>query len=403
MTRDPLPRRAHRVAVLMVTAVLAGLVAGCCPPAVSQALALGTQSESRGDIDPALLSVTDDATLAAKFETAWSLVAQRYWDLTRLPVDWDEVGERYRARLAAVHDDDALYALLEEMYDEIGDNHSVFVPPSRVAEIRDLYGSMPCVAVFGSTAIGTPPGQPMTAAGHWTSGPLQVGSWLSASPVVAQLLPADTNAIGTVRFGMTSAVTGDADVPIGYIMVPDLASEGVAGAVRQAVERLQADGAQGLVVDLRGNPGGRLVTMMQVAGVFTRGFLWRAIMSWTLPLPYPAIGQVATELPLALLIDGDVNSAAEGLAGALQANGRATLFGATTAGNVEAVLPFCLRDGSQAWIATGVLAPLQGATWEGRGVVPDVAVEQDAATAGDGADPVLAAALDALARETAAP
>ncbi len=50
------------------------------------------------------------------------------------------------------------------------------------------------------------------------------------------------------------------------------------------------------------------------------------------------------------------------------------VVGERTAGNVEAVLPFCLRDGSQAWIATGVLAPLLGATWEGRGVEPDVVV-----------------------------
>lgn len=403
MKRDRLPPRARRVAVWLVIAVLAASLAACCPPAVSQTQPLGTQAEARSGADVALVSVSDDATLAARFETAWSLVAQRYWDLTRLSVDWDEVGDRYRARLAAVHDEDALYALLEEMYDEIGDSHSVFVPPSRVAEIRDLYGSMPCVAVFGSTALGAQPSRALSAERLWTSAPLQVGSLLTGSHLVAQLLPADTSAIGTVTFGMTSAVSGDAGVPIGYVRLPDLASEGVAGAVRQAVERLQADGAEGLVVDLRGNPGGRLVTMMQVAGVFTRGFLWRAIMSWTLPLPYPAIGQVATELPLALLIDGDVNSAAEGLAGALQANGRATLFGETTAGNVEAVLPFCLRDGSQAWIATGVLAPLQGATWEGRGVVPDVVVGRDAAAAGDAADPVLAAALDALARETTAP
>ena len=66
-----------------------------------------------------------------RFETAWSLVAERYWDLERLPVDWDEVGARYRERLAEVDDAEGLYALLEEMYDEIGDSHSVFVPPSK--------------------------------------------------------------------------------------------------------------------------------------------------------------------------------------------------------------------------------------------------------------------------------
>jgi C-terminal processing protease CtpA/Prc len=119
--------------------------------------------------------------------------------------------------------------------------------------------------------------------------------------------------------------------------------------------------------------------MMEVAGVFTRGLLWRAITSWTIPMPYPALGFVATEAPLAVLIDDGVNSAAEGLAGALQARGRAQVVGQTSAGNVEALLPFCLRDGSQAWIATGVLAPLIGRTWEGQGVIPDISSSSDEA------------------------
>jgi len=148
---------------------------------------------------------------------------------------------------------------------------------------------------------------------------------------------------------------------------------------RLLLEALERAGARAWVLDLRGNPGGRLVTMMRVAGVFTQGFLWRVVTHWALPLPYPAIGPVATRLPLAVLVDGGVNSAAEGLAGALQQRGRATVFGATTAGNVEAVLPFCLSDGSQAWIATGVLAPTGGPTWEGRGVVPDVATPEGGA------------------------
>jgi carboxyl-terminal processing protease len=161
---------------------------------------------------------------------------------------------------------------------------------------------------------------------------------------------------------------------VGYIKLPDLATPGTADHLRRAVRSLQRQRAEALILDLRGNPGGRLVEMMQAAGVFTSGFLWRAVTRWTLPLPYPALGAVETELPLVVLIDGDVHSAAEGLAGGLQAQGRATVIGERSAGNVEAVLPFCLRDGSQAWIATGVLAPLRGTTWEDRGVEPDVPV-----------------------------
>lgn len=262
-----------------------------------------------------------------RFDVAWRLVDQRYWDVGGLKIDWQAMRREYRPQALAAGDDEAFYAVLERMYARIGDDHSVFVPPQRVAEIHREYGDLPCLGVFGMAS----------AAGSE----------------------------GHVSYRML-------DDGIGVIRLPDLASDGVAGAVRTAVGALQDAGARGLVLDLRGNPGGRLVAMMQVAGVFTSGFLWRVVTRWTLPLPYPAIGPVATQLPLAVLTDGRVNSAAEGLAGALQRHGRATVVGARTAGNVETVLPFCLADGSQAWIATGVLAPIGGPTWEGRGVIPDV-------------------------------
>ncbi|MEX2536580.1 MAG: S41 family peptidase [Trueperaceae bacterium] len=259
-----------------------------------------------------------------RFERAWRLVSERYWDLDAL--DWDALAARYRDEALGASNDQEFYAVLERMYEELGDNHSVFVPPERVEEIRQEYGDLPCLAVLGQKG-------------------------------------------GEGRVGRISYRTIDG---VGYLKIPDLASPGVAGDARNAVRELEAAGAFALILDLRGNPGGRLIEMMQVAGIFTRGFLWRVLTRWSLPLPYPAIGSVETDLPLAILTDGEVNSAAEGLAGALQRQGRAITVGEATAGNVEAVLPFCLRDGSQAWIATGVLAPIGAPTWEGEGVKPDI-------------------------------
>jgi carboxyl-terminal processing protease len=276
-----------------------------------------------------------------RFEVAWRLIDERYWDLGLSAIDWPDARVRYGERLVA--SEDALDEVIAAMYDAIGDDHTRYVPAAQVIEERERFGDLPCIGYFGAAqAAGTRP-----ASGD---------------------VPPDLRRVGAVLYGSW----GDG---IGYIGVADLVQAGVAEGVRRAVAELEGGGASALVVDLRGNPGGRLVTMMQVAGVFTRGFLWRALTRWSLPLPYPALGAPATDLPLAVLVDGDVNSAAEGLAGALQAQGRAVIVGATTAGNVEAVLPFCLRDGAQAWVATGVLAPLGGPTWEGRGVVPDLPVD----------------------------
>ena len=296
-------------------------------------------------LDVARASEPPVAGSSARFEVAWRLVHERYWDLSLSAIDWDDARRAFGARTVA--DEAALDDLLVEMYEAIGDDHSRYLPAARVAEQREALGDLPCIGYFGqgvgaggSEAADAPPGLR-------SAGPVTFGAWPDG---------------------------------IGYLRVGDLVQAGVADGVRQAVIELERGGAAALVLDLRGNPGGRLVTMMQVAGVFTRGLLWRALTRWSLPLPYPALGTPATSLPLAVLVDGDVHSAAEGLAGALQAQGRALVVGATTAGNVEAVLPFCLRDGAQAWIATGVLAPLGAPTWEGRGVVPDLPTDPGSAT-----------------------
>ena len=225
---------------------------------------------------------------ATRFNNAWQLVEERYWDPTFEGVDWDAVRLEYEPQALAAKNDRAFYGVLESMYGELGDNHSVFVPPDRVEEIRLEYGDLPCLGVFGSVQ----------------------GSQGNRGKVSFELL----------------------DAGVGYLRVPDLATPGTSQNLRRAVQDLNRKGAQSFVLDLRGNPGGRLVEMMQTAGIFTSGFLWRTLTRWTLPLPYPALGAVETELPLAVLIDGDVNSAAEGLAGALQANGRATVVGETKRG-----------------------------------------------------------------------
>ncbi len=278
-------------------------------------------------------SALAQAAYETRFDTAWQLVEERYWDRDFGGNDWDEVRTEYEPRALAADNEREFYGVLADMYEELGDNHSVFVPPNRVDQIRAEYGDLPCLGVFGQV-----------------------------------LEPQGTEQRGRVSYTLL-------EDNIGYIRVPDLV--GTASDLRSTVRSLR--GAESLILDLRGNPGGKLVEMMQAAGVFTSGFLWRTLTRWTLPLPYPAVGNTITELPLVVLIDGNVNSAAEGLAGALQAKGRATVIGETSAGNVEAVLPFCLRDGSQAWIATGVLAPIGAPTWEGRGVVPDIEVAPDTA------------------------
>ncbi len=311
---------AASAAALVALAVGSGGLAGAGPNDA------GPNDAGAGDAD------AERAAAVARVERIGTLVEERYWDLSVVPVSWDEVRARARAEAEArAHaGPEAIDAILVEMVDALADDHSRYLPPSEVDEVRDAFGDLPCIGVFGQAATPEPGG---------AHGPV---SW--------------------------RLVAGDLSV----IRVEDLARAGTADGVRRAVEAAERAGAEAHLLDLRGNPGGRLVEMMATAGVFERGFLWRVVTRWSLPLPYPALGTPATDRPLAVWIDGNVHSAAEGLAGGLQASGRATVFGpGPSAGNVEAVLPFCLRDGSQLWIATGVLAPIGAPTWLGEGVRPD--------------------------------
>jgi carboxyl-terminal processing protease len=104
---------------------------------------------------------------------------------------------------------------------------------------------------------------------------------------------------------------------------------GVAAEVREAVKRLQEAGAEGLVLDLRGNPGGLVQECVEVASLFLGdALLGRLVLRKEPAMELRAAGAVASvKWPLVVLVDEGTASAAEMLAGGLEANGRAVLMG----------------------------------------------------------------------------
>jgi len=300
---------------------------------------------------------------ASRFEQAWRLIHERYWDSSYHGVDWKAVGEKYRARLGQIAGWDELYALISAMYEEIGDRHTAFLSPE---EARRYLAGAQCYALpFEEEPVargGSSPPAPSPAQAE-TPGP---------QPEAPAFLPSK------VEYKDRIVV----------LRLSNLVDSSGPQMLRQAIERYDAQ-AIGYVLDLRGNPGGLAIRMAEVAGLFMRGVPWRLVTRGfgVSPLPtLPLFGQPLTRKPLVVLIDGGVNSAAEGLAGALKNARRAYLMGTRTAGNTEILLPYCFSDGAVALVASGVLAPLSGPTWEGRGVEPDRVVEQDP----------LAAAMDYL-------
>ena len=150
---------------------------------------------------------------------------------------------------------------------------------------------------------------------------------------------------------------------------------------------------QGLVLDLRANPGGSLICAVTSVDLFidsgtiatTEGHRGTESYDATSYTPFAST-------PLVVLVDGGTASAAEIIAGALQDYGRATIVGSQTfaKGSVQTLLP-PLANGSALKITTAHYRTPKGRGFSEVGLMPDVAVNSLDESA------VLAAALQVIA------
>jgi carboxyl-terminal processing protease len=172
-----------------------------------------------------------------------------------------------------------------------------------------------------------------------------------------------------------------------------------------AVERMRA--FDGIVLDLRGNTGGAAAMTMGVAGHFFRESKKLGVMltrdSQLNILAFPRRVNAAGELvepfagPLAILVDETTGSASEVFAGGMQALGRASVFGETSAGAVLPAVTTRLPNGDTLLHALGDFETSTGQRLEGTGVVPDVSAPLERAGLLAGRDAPLEAALDWIA------
>lgn len=158
---------------------------------------------------------------------------------------------------------------------------------------------------------------------------------------------------------------------MGYIHILSF-SEDVSSRVRQAVDNLERRGARGLILDLRGNPGGLLTEAIAVTSLFVeRGVVCSLRGVHQAYRDFLVTGATAEPAaPLAVIVDGNTASAAEVVAAALRDHGRAEVLGVRTYGKstVQSVVP--LSNGGALRLTTAsYLTPL-GATIGGTGIAP---------------------------------
>jgi carboxyl-terminal processing protease len=186
---------------------------------------------------------------------------------------------------------------------------------------------------------------------------------------------------------------------LGYIRISSFGS-GVAADFTHQLRTLMTEGVRGIVLDLRGDPGGFVDQARTIASQFIGSgpIYWEQNASGARRPVDAEPGGIATNprLPLIVLVDKGSASASEILAGALQATGRGRLLGTTTYGKGTVQEWQLLGQGMGGFRLTIARWLTPDKVWiSGKGLTPNIAY-QAPANAPVGTDPVLERAVQVL-------
>ena len=169
----------------------------------------------------------------------------------------------------------------------------------------------------------------------------------------------------------------------GYLRIAQFQSD-TGLEVEKAVEKMAAKGKlNGLVLDLRNNPGGVLQAAVAVSDVFiseglivyTSGRMSNSDLRFSARTP-----DITDGVPLVVLVNGGSASASEIVAGALQDHGRAVIMGVETfgKGSVQTILP--LNNEKAIKLTTALYFTPNGRSIQAEGIVPDILVNRSKVT-----------------------
>ncbi len=323
-------------------------------------------------------------------------------------LDWPAIVAEFRGKIERGLDTEKFYAGMDLFIRRLGDEHSEFQSPARVAtEKMRLAGQMSIVGIGAQilpvpekkyyTILTVTPNSPAEHSGlkqhdiimEVDGLPLIVnektymltrGPECTMATLTVKSPGKETRLIRIIR----ARVTGPAPVyarlipttdgrRIGYIFVPTFLDTTIPGQVKKALENFGA--LDGLVLDNRMNGGGYGKVLYTMLSYFTSGVVGHYI-SRTAKRPLNVIATAVNnsqKVPLVILVSNRTVSYGEVFAGLMQDIGRAKVVGQTTAGRVETLHAYYFIDSSRAWIATERLDPITShSNWEGKGVRPDV-------------------------------
>ena len=408
---------------------------------------------------PAAIVAHAQAPAAAEtFDKVWTIVRDTAFDKSFDAGQWDRVRTELRPKAIAAATPGDLRAVLADMLGRLGLSHFAVIPSSPDApgeavdlsgqpgfDVRLIDGRLLVTAVdpeHGAAAAGVHAGWIVDAIDGKPTAPLirpilestpdrlaQLEAWRISQRLLRG--PSHTRADVTFINGSGARVTKSIErspeegvpvkvgsLPTMYVRVTSSLKETPAGRSAgiigfnvwmtavdkpflQALDRFRS--ADGIVIDLRGNPGGLAAMIMGIAGHFvadraTLGVMHTKDSELRFAVNPRLVNSVGERVepypgPLAILVDGMTGSASECFAGGMQSLGRARVFGQTSMGQALPALFDRLPNGDVLIHAWGDFATGTGVRIEGRGVVPDqpIAVTREDLLAGR--DATLDAAL----------
>ncbi|MGD0355002.1 MAG: S41 family peptidase [Dehalococcoidia bacterium] len=339
-------------------------------------------------------------------ESKWTLSDTDNKTLQGLPSQFSEISQAYQilqqyyVNNQALDTTKLLQGAIKGMVAAVGDNYTVYFPPqvyqSTEIEYTGVYQGIG--AYIGEKdnqiiILGTIPSSPAEAAGiksgdiilkidgqstaQMTSDEASLKIRGQAGTKVALTLGRkdvkDPIELSLTRSEITEAsVISEMHGQIAYIRITQFILP-TTNDFKQALQDSIDKGAKGIILDLRGNPGGILDQAVDVASQFLlRGIVVKVVDKDGKESVFKVRpGGLALNMPLIVLVDGGSASASEIVAGALQDNGRAKLAGSQTFGKASVQNIIRLEDGGALKVTVAHYYTPNGKMISGTGLTPD--------------------------------
>lgn len=356
-----------------------------------------------GSLHPAqaLLNNSPKAVL----DEAWQIVNREYVDGTFNQVDWQAARQRLLDR--SYTSTEQAYAALKQELERLGDPYTRFLNPDQFQALTNqTSGELSGIGIRlridaasqQLTVVEPIANSPASEAGVQTGDRILAIDGKSTQGMTVEdasrLIQGEVGTLVTLRIerngrsafelpltrarielpNVQHGLRQDGNTQIGYIRLTEFSSHAPA-QMQRAIEDLLDQNVDGFVLDLRGNPGGSLQASIQIARMWLdEGAIVQTVDRDGHSEEITANHTALTQLPLAVLVDGNSASASEILTGALMDNNRAVVVGTRSFGKalVQAVHP--LSDGSGITVTVAHYYTPNGTDISHRGITPNIEV-----------------------------